>query len=443
MKLIHRARRLFLAAVVAGVVAPAASSASPSVAATVTPQEVRESQWYLDAFGITKAHSLTKGEGVTICVVDTGIVPTHPALAGAHVVAGADFSGQGSPDGFTPVGISNRGHGTAMAALIGAQGADGGMLGSAPGATIQAVSAGTGAQTAQAFKWCADHGASVVSASIGSAVNASAIAYLQARDIVIVAAAGNNHSTTSLGPPADQFGVLSVGGVGSDLLHDPMSNYAPYTELMPGEANPGADTQGVAIAGPSSLTSGADAAQCVGFYSASLELEPYSRTCGTSNATAVVAGVVALVRARHPDLNAANVINRILKTATPPADGSAVPSLPYGFGILNAERAVAADVPLVAANPLGSSYTGSYGSWNPAVKPTKAEPPAGATLPPGDVNAPVTGEPWDTALPGGSSAAGGAGIPAWAYAAGGGAVAILLVIGAGLALRRRGKKAAA
>jgi hypothetical protein len=61
---------------------------------------------------------------------------------------------------------------------------------------------------------------------------------------------------------------------------------------------------------------------------------------------------VALVRAAYPDLDAANVINRILVTARAQTD--VTPDPLYGFGIVDAYGALTADVPLVTANPLGS-----------------------------------------------------------------------------------------
>jgi len=61
---------------------------------------------------------------------------------------------------------------------------------------------------------------------------------------------------------------------------------------------------------------------------------------------------VALVRSAHPTMNANNVINRVLATATPLTED--IPDSLYGYGLVNAYDAVVADVPLVAANPLGS-----------------------------------------------------------------------------------------
>ncbi len=75
---------------------------------------------------------------------------------------------------------------------------------------------------------------------------------------------------------------------------------------------------------------------------------------GTSGAAPIVAGIAALVRAAHPDLDAANVINRIIRTAHPSASATAVPDPLYGYGLVDAAAAVSASVPTVAENPMGS-----------------------------------------------------------------------------------------
>jgi len=78
----------------------------------------------------------------------------------------------------------------------------------------------------------------------------------------------------------------------------------------------------------------------------------YAEWAGTSGATPIVAGIVALVRSAYPSLDAANVINRILSTATPVT--TTRPDPLYGFGLVDAYQAVVADVPMVSDNPLGS-----------------------------------------------------------------------------------------
>ncbi|WP_432836610.1 S8 family serine peptidase [Dactylosporangium sp. CA-092794] len=83
----------------------------------------------------------------------------------------------------------------------------------------------------------------------------------------------------------------------------------------------------------------------------------YGVASGTSDATAIVAGVVALVRARYPGLAAAEVVRRIAVTATdrgrPGRDDE------FGFGIVNPVAALTADVGPVSPGPVGSVAGGT------------------------------------------------------------------------------------
>ena len=71
-----------------------------------------------------------------------------------------------------------------------------------------------------------------------------------------------------------------------------------------------------------------------------------------SLAAPVIAGMVALIRAKYPTMDAANVINRLIKTAKPA--GGATPNDHYGYGIPNVAKALTAHVASVSQNPLGS-----------------------------------------------------------------------------------------
>jgi len=97
---------------------------------------------------------------------------------------------------------------------------------------------------------------------------------------------------------------------------------------------------------------------------------------GTSGAAPIVAGVVALVRAAHPELSAANVINRILATAhdkgAPGADDL------YGYGLVDAAAAVRTDVPSVTTNPLGDLHEWVRVNRRAVVTPSPAA--SGATI---------------------------------------------------------------
>ena len=88
-------RRLFaLALVVAVGFSPGLLMAPPAAIA----DQVRERQYWLQDYGIERAWGITRGAGVRIAIIDTGVDGTHQDLQGA-VVAGADFSGLGSSDG--------------------------------------------------------------------------------------------------------------------------------------------------------------------------------------------------------------------------------------------------------------------------------------------------------------------------------------------------------
>lgn len=301
--------------------------------------EVRERQYWLEEFRISEAWSITRGAGVTIAIIDTGVDGNHEDLRGA-VVGGTDVSGIGSPDGQTPVG-SSPAHGTMVASLAAGRGHDGGdgVIGSAPGASVLSVSMSFGntiipadEQIAEAVIWAVDNGADVISLSLTRNTREwpvswdRAFGYAEDNDVVVVAAAGNRSAGTEVvGAPATMPGVLTVGGVD-----------------RAGVASARASSQGITIGvmAPSENLVGA------------LPGEGYALWAGTSGATPIVSGIAALVRAAHPELDAANVVNRILATARP-----VTPTIPdplYGFGLIDAYDAVAADVPLVQSNPLGT-----------------------------------------------------------------------------------------
>ena len=307
-------------------------------AAPAHADSIRNREYWLADYGIQQAWKTTKGKGVTIAVIDTGVDGSHPDLKGA-VVGGADFSGQGAANGQRPVGADGGSHGTMVAALAAGRGqGSSGVIGAAPAASILAISLGFGddapnsdEQIAKAVRWAVDHDADVINMSLTRNTLDwptswdDAFLYAMEHDVVIVAAAGNRGSgTTQVGAPATMPGVLTVGGLD-----------------RAGEASWNASSQGITIG----VT--APAEQLVG----AVPGGGYVLWDGTSGATPIVAGVAALVRAAHPDLDAANVINRIVSTATDAGKKGDDPI--YGFGKLDAAAAVASRVPAVTANPMG------------------------------------------------------------------------------------------
>lgn len=301
---------------------------------------VRDYQYWLADYGFTTAWNTTRGEGVTVAVIDTGIATSSAELKDA-VVGGTDVSGVGSPDGRTPVG-DQKDHGTMVASLLAGRGngSGNGVIGVAPAADLLTISVAFGPDTgatksndeqiAEAVRWAVDNGADVINMSITRNTRDwpeswdDAFMYAFQNDVVVVAAAGNRGSgTIEVGAPATIPGVIAVAGVDRDK-----------------NASFDASSQGITIA------VSAPSEQLVGITPAG----EYKQWSGTSAATPLVSGLAALVRSAYPELDANNVIQRIIATADP--NGHEVPSPLYGWGLIDPPAAMTDDVDYVTENPL-------------------------------------------------------------------------------------------
>jgi type VII secretion-associated serine protease mycosin len=396
------------------------------VAQPASADQIRDREYWLADYGISQAWLKTKGAGVTVAVIDTGIDASQPDLMGA-VVGGTDVSGIGSANGQKPVGTDS-GHGTMVASLLAGRGhGDGaGVIGVAPKASLLSISVGFGGvgttnsdeQIAKAVRWAVDNGASVINMSLTRNTLDwptswdDAFLYAMQHDVVIVAAAGNRGSgTTEVGAPATMPGVVTVAGVDRN-----------------GKASFDASSQGITIsvAAPSEQLVGVGAGG--GYY----------EWAGTSGATPIVAGLVALIRSAYPNLDANNVINRLIKTAKPV--GSVVPSNIYGYGLIDARAAVTATVAKVAANPMGDLadwirlYRRAAASPSPTPSPSVAPPNSAPTPSPVAAQA----NPLGTILPTVTMLR-DVGIPLIVFVGFGGAF-VLAAIGAGRHFRRVRRK---
>ncbi|MFJ4097243.1 type VII secretion-associated serine protease mycosin [Kitasatospora sp. NPDC089913] len=293
---------------------------------------------------------LSQGEGVTVAVIDTGVLKSHQDLTG-QVLAGADFTGQ-STDG----SVDTDGHGTGMASLIAGHGhgTAAGVMGLAPKARILPIRIALGenppsgrSEIAKAIRYAVDHGAKVVNMSIGGpsgtdSEERAAVRYAVDKDVVLVAGTGNEAS--SVGYPAAFPGVVAVGAVDRNGQLWNKSNIGPETTLVA----PGAD---IPRAGAKSTSSQGIAN-------------------GTSDATAYVSATAALIRAKYPSLSAGQVINRMIKSASAPGDGSAVPSNRYGYGVLAPGKALEAD-PAVDGGPRENPLVGRVESQGSVPPPSE------------------------------------------------------------------------
>ena len=322
---------------VAATGATGATGAVAAVAATGAQQRPARwggDQWHITMLRIRQAHLISRGAGVTVAVVDGGVDASHPELAG-QVLPGAGFGSDAAPDGGRD--DDDGGHGTAMAGIIAARddGPADAIVGVAPAAKILPVSTGVVADTAEvarAVRWAADHGAGVVNLSLGSPgpafrMETQAIEYALERDVVVVASAGNAApGDLEINSPANIPGVVAV--TGSNQRGGFWSGSVTGPEAAIAAPAPGIRSPVPTRVSADGLDTGA----------------------GTSNSAAVVSGVAALLRARFPDLDAANVVNRLIRTAVdagPPGRDDH-----FGFGVVDPVAALTADVAPVTANPL-------------------------------------------------------------------------------------------
>ncbi|MEU7095439.1 type VII secretion-associated serine protease mycosin [Kitasatospora aureofaciens] len=309
----------------------AAAALMSSVAVpTASADQIRDQQWALKAFEAeAKVWAVSQGDGVVVAVIDTGVNQDHQDLVG-QVLPGADFSG-GTTDGR----VDSDGHGTGMASLIAGHGhgAQAGIMGLAPKAKILPLKVGSDGDgpsaqpnassqqhdLADAIRFAVDHGAGVVNISLAGDSRfdsnlRKAVNYAVSKDVVLVSGTGNTGADKDVQYPAAFPGVVAVGAVDSNGAVWEKSTSGPETTLV---------------------------APGVGIYRATAKSSTsYDRVSGTSDATAYVSATAALIRSKYPNLSAGQVINRMIKSATPPANGTVVPNNHYGYGTVSPAKAL-------------------------------------------------------------------------------------------------------
>ncbi|MEW1605057.1 type VII secretion-associated serine protease mycosin [Streptomyces sp. NPDC093808] len=276
---------------------------------TARADGIRDRQWSLEALHTEEAWRTTRGAGVTVAVLDTGVEADHPDLDG-NVLEGKDLVGFGAREGDEAWAR----HGTAMAGIIAGHGhgpGNGdGVLGVAPEAKILPVRviledrdparakarSTRGNALAEGIRWAADHGADVINLSLGDDSASAhpepgedeAIQYALRKGVVVVASAGNGgEKGDRISYPAAYPGVIAATAVDRYGTRAPFSTRRWYATV----SAPGVD---VIIADPD---------------------HKYYEGWGTSAAAAFVSGAVALVRSAHPDLTPAQIKRLLEDTA--------------------------------------------------------------------------------------------------------------------------------
>jgi len=277
--------------------------ASPSIAQAekdavvesldTTPNDTHWSaQCGLRRVGLPGAWDRTRGAtGLVVAVLDTGVDASHPDLRGA-VLPGFDVVGN------TTNTNDVQGHGTSVAGIIAARSNNAvGVAGICWTCSILPVKVlgddGTGdmATLASGIVRAVDAGARVINMSLGgpasSAALDEAVAYAVARNVVLIAAAGNSGVSTPFYPAANPNVIGVAATDDADRLY-PWSNRGDW----------------VRVTAP-----GCDPATALG--------NGYSNFCGTSAAAPVVAGLAALAVSLQPSAARADIVRAISETADP------------------------------------------------------------------------------------------------------------------------------
>jgi len=310
-------------------------AARPAISSAQTVGELVRSAdlTTLQSIGVPGAWTHTRGTGVTVAVLDTGVDASAADLAGS-VTVGPDYTAGANPPGYQPPHF----HGTYICSIIAGHGSGPGratgMLGVAPQAHILSIrvilddtepgfavyngNAAFDDAIANGINYAVAHGASVINMSLGSS-DASrsmreAIANAVAHGVVIVAAAGNDGTPgggfTRYSYPAAFTGVISVAAVG------PAGNRASFSDR----------NSSVVVSAPGIRVDGAGPAG------------EYFTGDGTSPASAFVAGVAALIRSAYPHLTPVRVMQAIVTSTTRRPPGGYGPGV--GFGEVNAAAAL-------------------------------------------------------------------------------------------------------
>ena len=347
-----RPRIALLAA--AGLVSLAALPAAPAPDAAAAPADgiQAKQQWVLSMLNAEAAWSVTRGAGVTVAVIDSGVNRNISDLAGS-VITGPDYTGVTTSPSSKNWGV----HGTWMASLIAGHGHDGGLsgvIGTAPAARILSIrvipdradphyrkyereqETVIQRSLANGIKYAVTHGAKVISMSIGYSAPSVPVR-LELQDaydhgVVVIASAGNSGTPSSsrVGKapdsyPADYPGVISVSAV----------------DVSGAVAGFSSDNLSVKVAAPgvSVPAQGRDG--------------QYWLVSGTSPACALVAGVAALIKSKYPRLAPDLVASALTSTTTDrPADGY---DSQVGFGIVDAAAALTKAGRLAGVRPVATS----------------------------------------------------------------------------------------
>ncbi len=274
------------------------------------------SQWHLPMIAAPDGWDYTTGsQSVPIAIIDSGVDPTHPDLAG-NLIAGYNFLGNNTDT------QDIQGHGTAVAGSAAAM-TDNitGVAGVAwnspimPLVVVNTDGSATYYDIAQAINYAADQGVRIMNISLGGSSSSStlqnAVNYAWNKGAVIIAAA-SNYSTDTPYYPAACANVVAASATTSSDTFASFSNYGTWVDI----SAPGASILTTSRGGG------------------------YGSWSGTSFSSPITAGVAALILSANPSLTNAQVVDILTQNADDL--GSTGFDKYFGYGRVNAFQSILA-----------------------------------------------------------------------------------------------------
>jgi len=284
---------------------PAATAQPASAPSTGAATAGDPAQYALAKLRLGEAHGLATGDKVLVAVIDSGVDVDHPELAG--VIAGS-FDALDSKEG-------PQAHGTGVAGIIAAHAR---LMGAAPKVHILAVRAfgsgqGSTFSILKGLDWAVAHNARVINMSFAGPSDPllqRSLAAARQKGAILIAAAGNAGPKSPPLYPAADPGVIAVTATDANDRLFEMANRGAYVSI----AAPGVD---ILVPAPGNI---------------------YVMSSGTSLASALVAGVAALMVDRKPDLGPDAAKNILMSTAHRLGPGRDQ----VGAGLVDADQAILA-----------------------------------------------------------------------------------------------------
>jgi subtilisin family serine protease len=297
------------------------SDPTPTARSPVTTRRVLPPQYVVGRLHLAEAHKLAQGRGVRVALIDSGVDMEHPELRGSVIGYLDAIDGLATPHA----------HGTSMATAIAAHGELEGMapaarllVGRAFGGPQANTANGKSFQIMTALDWVVQQRAKIINLSFAGPQDrllSKALVGAKERGLIVVAAAGNGGPKSGPLYPGADPNVIAVTATDADDRIFPEANRGGYIAV----AAPGVDVLTAEPAGR------------------------YAFTSGTSIAAAHVAGLIALLVEKQPDLDLAGARKILAESAVDL--GSKGRDTLFGAGRVDAQAAVARVLPVATAKP--------------------------------------------------------------------------------------------